>query len=68
MYHQDENHELYLRNNFESKIENEQKKINMIKNNQSQLKNNELNQNNNASNMISLGINIGAFKTVYSMF
>ena len=68
MYHQVENHELYLRNNFESKIENEQKKINMIKNNQSQLKNNELNQNNNASNMISLGINIGAFKTVYSMF
>ncbi len=68
MYHQVENHELYLRNNFEPKIENEQKKINVIKNNQSQLKNNELNQNNNASNMISLGINIGAFKTVYSMF
>ncbi len=38
MYHQVENHELYLRNNFESKIENEQIKINAINNNQSQLK------------------------------
>ena len=57
-----------LTNRLISKKENEKIKINEIEINQIQLENNELNQVNNSSNKISLGINIGAFKTLYSMF
>jgi len=57
-----------LTNRLISKKENEKIKINEIEINQIQLENNELNQVNNSLNKISLGINIGALKTIYSMF
>jgi hypothetical protein len=63
MYYQFENYERNLINKYKSKKENNLIKINEIKNNQMQLENIKLNQKN-----ISLGINIGALKTVYSMF